>query len=185
MSKGLFIGIRMDDDSTETIYRWLLQCEKESLNMMKACPKEFIYIPIVYSCSPRLDVENIQKSVLGDISIDIEMTCCQTEVLGKSQENISLTFENEWLRKRHAYWRDKHGFLKMGDKFIPRIPMTHCHWSYINRIWHRNLSIRNVRLVNEFITDFDRTQFLREVRKKCNQRLGIPSKLIFTEHKAT
>ncbi len=160
---GWFIGMKMDDKSTNIIHNWLLKCQKESFGCFHPCPKQFLYIPVAYCCNQNLDPEVIKKSLITDFNLPITLKCCQTRELGPSRVNISLAFDEPFLKLRNQFWLTQ-GF-KNKRKFVPRIPMTHSHYNFINMGWHKTLPIREVTLVEEFCTPFDHKDFMRQIRE--------------------
>jgi hypothetical protein len=161
----MFIGLRMDEESTYEISVWLRQCARHhSTQLQYPLPEKFIYIPICYSGSPDLDMDELRSHIAGEINIPIKLNDLRMDSLGETG-NISLIFKSDWIKDRYKFWIGKdRRFRRQPYKFKARIPMSHfCHC--LNHDWLSSFPIREVRLVEEFSTSFDRREFLNEVRE--------------------
>jgi hypothetical protein len=157
----LFIGMKIDDRSTEIIHQWLLKCEETGLQL--PLNSQFIYIPIAYSHRTEVEEDDVLKQeLLGKIRIPLKLENCHVRILGETG-NISLVFKSLYLQERNRFWQGKCRKFRKHQRFISRIPMSHSS-NYLDCSWTRCLSIREVTLVEEFSTTFDRKQFLDEVK---------------------
>jgi hypothetical protein len=158
----LFIGMKIDDRSTEIIRQWLLKCEETGLQW--PLNSQFIYIPIAYTHRTEVeDDEVLKQELLGKIEIPLKLENCHVRRLGETG-NISLVFRSLYLQGRNKFWENKCRKFRKHQSFIPRIPMSHSS-NHLDCSWARSLSIRDVTLVEEFSTTFDRKQFLNEVKE--------------------
>ena len=166
----LFVGVKMDEESTETIYQWLCRCFNPL--ELHPTPKKFLYLPIAYSFSKEVD-QDLGQHAAGPIDITVKLEKPLIKVLGETG-NVSLIFENEWMTERNQWWVDQDKRMKLKSSknkythqnrtFVPRIPMSHSA-GCVNHSWLKDLPIRKVRLVEEFWTDFDRRAFLKQVEE--------------------
>lgn len=167
---SMFIGVKMDDESTQTIHQWLKRCvDNKTFSLHYPVPKRFIYIPICYSGSDDLDEGELRSHLAGEIDVTVKLQNPRIVILG-STGNISLVFESDFLKDRYRFWIKKDRRLRQRSngewpKFKARIPMSHFCRTYNDR-WLKDLPIQEVRLVEEFATDFDRNSFLAEVKKE-------------------
>jgi len=165
----MFVGLKMDEESTETIYRWLQRCGRKGFGLQGPMPKRFIYIPVCYSGSSDLDEDELRSHLAGEINVPIKLENPRLDFLGETG-NISLIFQSEWIKDRYKFWVSKdRRFKQRSDgrwpKFKSRIPMSHfCH--SLDHGWLKDLPIREIRLVEEFAAPFDRRTFLREVKEE-------------------
>ena len=156
---SIFIGMRIDDESVGVLYEWYKWCAK-NCNSFHALKPQFIYIPVVYSPSQKLDEEVLKKELLqGPINMPVELTNVKIESLGE-HGNISLVFESDVLRQRYNFWTRQDRRLKNGS-YKPRIPMSHNSRLHYPG-WLSNLPIREVTLINEFSMEFNRKEFLEQ-----------------------
>lgn len=165
----MFVGLKMDEESTETIYRWLQRCAKNrQMELQAPLPKQFIYIPVCYSGSSDLDEDELRSHLAGGINVPIKLENPRVDFLGETG-NVSLIFQSDWIKERYQFWVSKDRRLRQRSngcrpKFKSRIPMSHfCH--SCNDQWLKDLPIREIRLVEEFATPFDRRTFLNEVKE--------------------
>lgn len=162
----MFVGLKMDEESTETIYRWLQRCAKGHLGLQAPTPKRFIYIPLCYSGSDDLDEDELRSHLVGEINVPVKLENPRLDFLGETG-NVSLIFQSEWVKDRYKFWVSKDRRLRQRNqpKFKSRIPMSHfCH--NLDERWLNDLPIREIRLVEEFAIPFDRRSFLREVKEE-------------------
>jgi hypothetical protein len=158
----LFIGMKIDETSTELIRQWLLKCEETGLQ--SPLKPQFIYIPIAYSHRTEVQEDDVLKQqLLGKIQIPLKLENCCVKRLGETG-NISLVFRSLYPQGRNKFWENKCRKFRKHQRFIPRIPMTHFS-NHLDTSWAKCLSIREVTLVEEFSTIFDRNQFLNEVKE--------------------
>lgn len=163
---SMFIGLRMDEESTEEISQWLKRCARKDPTF-HALPKQFIYIPVCYTGAKDLEEDFLRSQVMGQINEPIKLARPRIDFLGYSG-NVSLIFDSEWIKSRYKFWiKQDRRFRQRSDgrhtKFKARIPMSH-HSHYLNEGWLRDLPIREIRLIEEFSTPFDRRQFLSDVK---------------------
>ena len=163
----MFIGLKIDEESTETIYRWLQRCARDrDMELQAPLPKRFIYIPLCYSGSNALNEDELRSHLAGKINVPINLKNLQINFLGE-RGNVSLIFQSDWIKERYQFWISKDRRLRQrnGSKFKSRIPMSHfCH--SCNHNWLKDLPIREIKLVEEFAIPFDRESFLREVKEE-------------------
>lgn len=171
----MFIGVKMDEESTEAIHQWLKRCavQNKPMPLNAPLPKRFIYIPICYSGSNDLDEPELRSHLASSINVSIELQNPRIMPLGGTG-NVSLVFESDYLKERYRFWTSKdRRFRQRSDgewpKFKARIPMSHfCR--LCNDLWLKDLPIREIRLVEEFAVEFDRKTFLTEVKKEMGWR---------------
>jgi len=169
---SMFIGLRMDEESTEEISQWLKRCARRDQSF-HALPKQFIYIPLCYSGAKDLDEEFLRSQVVGQINEPIKLERARIDFLGDTG-NVSLIFDNDWIKSRYKFWiKQDRRFRQRNDgrwpKFKARIPMSH-HSHVLNDGWLRDLPIREIRLIEEFSTTFNRRDFLRQVREATGEQ---------------
>jgi hypothetical protein len=158
----MFIGMKIDEISTSIIRQWLLKCQGTGLQ--DPLKPQFIYIPIAYSHrTEEQEDENLRRELLGQIQGPLKLDNCCVRRLGETG-NVSLVFRSLYLQERNKFWVSKCRKFRKHQPYIPRIPMSHSS-NYLSFNWTKSLNIREVTLVEEFSTTFDRTQFLREVEK--------------------
>lgn len=169
----MFIGLRMDEESVEAFHWWLKRCCRSTsghLTLYNPCPKQFLYLPLVYSGSETLDEDELRSHVAGLINVPVELKRPQMRMLGESG-NLSLTFENEWIQERHNFWiKQERRFRRWMPKkrFLPRIPMSHSCRS-LDYSWIKTFPLKWILLKEEFSQEFDRKAFLEEVREAQTQ----------------
>lgn len=166
----MFIGLKMDERSTDIIHQWLLDCTNKKVYygpaLERPVPKPFLYLPVVYSGNDKLPLAELKTHLLG-YSLNMRITLDDPRIMQLGETgNVSLVFKNEWIEERHAFWASKHPlFRKEIAKFRPRIPMSYSCSNISSSAWLKKLPIREITLVDEFSTSFDRKAFFKELKK--------------------
>jgi len=103
----MFIGLKIDEESTETIYRWLQRCARDrDMELQAPLPKRFIYIPLCYSGSNALNEDELRSHLAGKINVPINLKNLQINFLGE-RGNVSLIFQSDWIKERYQFWISK------------------------------------------------------------------------------